>query len=112
MPLRRRAKLRSEGTKATKRRGKNRQDSTTAESDRHKDDLLPTCEGPKLYPFKDQNPIIEFKALLHDRAVESSEMSDGSSLGGSVGGNLGGGQGYVFKASINSETFALKLVRL
>jgi len=62
---------------------------------RYTDDLLPTCDGPKMHPFRDQDPNIEFECLL-------SQHSDESGYGGS--------QGYVLQATINSKTFAVKLV--
>lgn len=67
---------------------------------RREDELLPTCEGPKMHPFRDPTPDIEFLRLLSVHSDDVSQYSDES----------GGTQGHVFLATVNAETFALKLV--
>ena len=54
---------------------------------------LPTCEGPKLRPFKHRKAAIEFRCLLSDDESGS------------------GGHAHVFKVSIRSNVYALKVVR-
>ena len=53
---------------------------------------LPKCEGPKLDPFPDPNPVITFLRLLSDKDAE--------------------GHAHVSEATINSIAYALKLVSI
>jgi hypothetical protein len=58
---------------------------------------LPKCDGSKMHPFKDRKSEIKFLSLLSD--------PDSDSRGS-------GGHGYVFKVSIKSKLYALKIVRI
>jgi hypothetical protein len=60
-----------------------------------RNDPLPKCEGPKMHPFKDRKSEVKFLSLLSEPDSESR----GS-----------GGHGYVFKVSINTKLYALKIV--
>ncbi|KAJ9646641.1 hypothetical protein H2199_002690 [Coniosporium tulheliwenetii] len=51
--------------------------------------LLPECEGPKMHPYEDRNPKIEFESLLGDSNTASHS--------------------HVFKVLLNSRPFALKM---
>lgn len=53
---------------------------------------LPQCEGPKLDPFPQSKSVIKFRRLLSNKDSE--------------------GHAHVFEATINSTTYALKLVSL
>lgn len=58
---------------------------------------LPDCEGPKLYPFRNQGVPIEFIRMISDNTPASS---------------IGGGpHAHIFEVSILSRTYALKIVR-
>ena len=54
------------------------------------DEPLPTCEGPKLKPFKTKG-IVKFKRLLSDKDSD--------------------GHAHVFEASTGASSFAVKIVR-
>lgn len=53
-------------------------------------ELLPQCKGPKLHPFPHRHAKINFVRLISDPEAE--------------------GQSHVFEVSINSESYALKVV--
>lgn len=57
---------------------------------------LPECNGPKLQPFENPKTTIEFKDLISEK-----DLTDSSA----------GGHAHVFKVSIQSKTYALKIVR-
>ncbi|KAF2174677.1 hypothetical protein K469DRAFT_756642 [Zopfia rhizophila CBS 207.26] len=57
-------------------------------------ELLPSCAGPKFHPFRTSNPEIQFQTLLNEPNLSDT-----------------GGQGYVFKALVDSEPFAIKLFK-
>jgi len=60
------------------------------------DKSLPTCEGPKLYPFQDRTATIEFVRLISDQdPVDTSQE----------------GHAHVFEVSILSKPYAVKIVR-
>jgi len=82
--------------KTSKRHGKGKRPKSPQEEE----ELLPTCEGPKMHPFRDKTPKIEFHRLLSVHPDDVHDYSDES----------GGTQGHVFLATINAETFAIKLV--
>ncbi|KAL9083964.1 MAG: hypothetical protein Q9165_008307 [Trypethelium subeluteriae] len=63
--------------------------------------LLPACHGPKLHSFKHASPSIQFERLLNPPIEPSSSDSSSTS----------GGDGYVFKALIDSKLYAIKLFK-
>lgn len=60
---------------------------------------LPQCKGPKLHPFQKSKADIQFKRLLSNAqgTLDSSDQA---------------GHAYVFEISIDSKTYALKMVRV
>lgn len=60
------------------------------------DEPLPQCKGPKLAPFQDRSAAINILRLISENDPEDTS---------------GGGHAHVFEASINSKTYALKVVR-
>ncbi len=63
------------------------------------DQPLPLCEGPKLHPFPKGKVDITFKRLLQN----DQDSSDSS---------YEEGRAHVFEVSIDSKTYALKVVRV
>jgi len=57
---------------------------------------LPRCSGPKLSSFEDPKATIELENLISE-----SDLTDSSR----------GGHAHVFEVSIQSKTYALKIVR-
>ena len=60
---------------------------------------LPQCKGPKLHPFQKGKADIQFKRLL-------------SNVQGTLNSSDQAGHAYVFEISIDSKTYALKVVRV
>jgi len=71
---------------------------TRSNDDGNDMEFLPKCNGPKLQPFQNPNTTIEFKDL-----ISKSDLTD--SFAGL------GGHAHVFEISIQSKTYALKIVR-
>ena len=63
------------------------------------DQPLPLCEGPKLQPFRKGKADITFKRLLRNDQGSPDSSDEG-------------GRAHVFEVSIDSKTYALKVVRV
>ena len=59
------------------------------------DEPLPKCKGPKLSQFPDCSAAIDILRLISDNDSEVTSE---------------GGDAHVFEVSINSKTYALKMV--
>jgi hypothetical protein len=57
---------------------------------------LPECNGPKLKAFEDPKATVDFRELISE-----SDLADSSA----------GGHAHVFEVSIQTKTYALKIVR-